>query len=43
VLEHFDYNFGVGGLMDALCGTAFEGSKRQKAILAKKAAAIKAE
>ena len=34
--EYFDYNFGVGGLMDYLCGTGFIGSSRHKALLAKK-------
>ena len=35
--EHFDYNFGVGVFMDKLFGTEFEGSAREKAILAKRA------
>jgi len=33
--EHFDYNFGVVGTMDVLCGTQYKGSDREKANLAK--------
>jgi sterol desaturase/sphingolipid hydroxylase (fatty acid hydroxylase superfamily) len=31
--EFFNYNFGVGGLMDYLCGTAFEGSDLEKKMM----------
>jgi hypothetical protein len=34
--EHFNYNFGVGGLMDTIFGTHFEGSELQKKLARKK-------
>ena len=34
--EFFDYNFGVMGICDSLCGTHFAGSKCEKAVLIKK-------
>lgn len=35
--EHFDYNYGVLGIMDTIFGTKFAGSPREKAVLAKRA------
>jgi len=35
---HFNYNFGVSGLMDTLCGTHFVGSKKWKSLQEAKAA-----
>jgi sterol desaturase/sphingolipid hydroxylase (fatty acid hydroxylase superfamily) len=34
--EHFDYQFGVAGMWDAICGTGFEGSKKWERVMAKK-------
>ena len=35
--EHFDYQFGVMGMWDAICGTGFEGSKKWERVMAKRA------
>ena len=35
--EHFDYQFGVMGMWDAICGTGFEGSKKWERVMAKQA------
>jgi len=36
--EHFDYQFGVMGVWDSLCGTGFEGSQRHMKMLKKQKA-----